>query len=58
MTDVDRAAKLAMIARMTADELRGWQWALRSGAMGREPFEGEAAALADRAKRLGAALTT
>lgn len=51
MTANERAHKLTLIARLTADELRGWAWAI--GVVGRQPFDGEQEALIRRAKQLG-----
>lgn len=49
--------KLAQIARLNADELRGWH-NLLSGvyATGRNPFPGEIAAIQTRARELGLTL--
>lgn len=51
MSDDERERKLAMIARLTAEELRGWQWARKFDA--RPYFDGEQAALVQRARELG-----
>lgn len=51
MSEADRQRKLAMIDRLTADELCGWVWA--RSVDGRAPFDGERAALARRARELG-----
>lgn len=62
MDAAERAAKLAFIERMTADELRGWWWSLHTvnaagnTVMGRPYFDGEKAALDLRAKLLGVSL--
>ncbi|QEP30300.1 hypothetical protein [Pukyongiella litopenaei] len=50
----ERERKLAMIARLTADELRGWLWARRYD--GRAWHEGELEALQRRAWELGVKL--
>lgn len=46
-----REAKLELIHRLTAEELRGWIWARRIDK--RAWFDGERAALLSRARRLG-----
>lgn len=45
------ARKLAFIARLTAEEIEGWEWARTQD--GRAPFDGENAALAKRKRELG-----
>ena len=54
-TPTDMARKRRMIARLDAGELRGWFDAMRA-AMGAPPFDGELAALQDRARELGVVL--
>lgn len=51
MTDPERARKLAWIARLTAEELRGWVWARKFD--NRPLFDGEQEALISRARQLG-----
>lgn len=53
MTPAEIARKLDMIARLTADELRGW---CSLGLSMRPAFDGERAALTARAKALGVLL--
>ena len=53
MSRSEIARKLDWIARLTADELRGW-WSL--GLSMRPAFDGERAALTARAKALGVVL--
>lgn len=50
MSDDERDRKLAHIARLNAEELRGWQWGRTIE--GRPYFDGERAALAQRAREL------
>ncbi|MCB1401262.1 MAG: hypothetical protein KDJ82_16210 [Rhodobacteraceae bacterium] len=54
VSQAEIARKLAMISRLSAEELRGWVWARKFDR--RAPFEGEIAALAARARILGIAL--
>lgn len=51
MSHNERDRKLAHIARLNAEELRGWRWAREID--GRPYFDGEQAALAQRARELG-----
>ena len=53
MSAAEISHKLDLIARLTADELRGW-WSL--GLSMRPAFDGERAALTARAKALGVVL--
>lgn len=51
--------KLAMIRRLSAGELAGWHRLVTGSApFCREPFEGEIAALHQRARQLGVILTS
>jgi len=51
MTPTEQAAKLAQIRKLeSTDEIKGWRLAIKL--TGREPFEGELAALAEREGQL------
>ena len=52
MTPAEITAKLIMINRLTADELRGWWGQVYGEHTGRNPFDGERAALLTRAREL------
>ena len=55
MTPAEIALKLSDIARLSADELRGWhRWVCVRG--NRPEFDGERAALLSRARELGISL--
>lgn len=50
MLDEEQKRKLQFIARLTAEELRGWVWTIKR--FDRKHFPGEQAALMQRAKEL------
>ena len=54
MSEAERERKLAFIARLNAEELRGWIWARKFD--NRPLFDGEAAALPRRARELGVSI--
>ena len=59
MTPQEIAHKLAMIRRLSAAELIGWHRLVTGSApYCRAPFEGEIAALHQRARELGVTLTS
>jgi hypothetical protein len=59
MTEADTARYSAYIARLNADELRGYWWALHQKKpdgkpmIGREPFNGEIEMIRQRERALG-----
>lgn len=53
MTPHETAIKLASIARLPAGELIGWWEYIHQTDAARAPFEGEIAALMERARKLG-----
>lgn len=56
MTPTEREQKLDTIRKLPADQLRGW-FRYVQVPWGREPFDGELAALHSRARSLGVTLS-